>query len=64
VNDYTRTVTREQFSSMVDIVDKFMPHDDSSSDDSNEDLEPKAPQLKGLDPKKLEIVANEFRMTF
>mmetsp|Transcript_18477 Transcript_18477/g.18164 ORF Transcript_18477/g.18164 Transcript_18477/m.18164 type:complete len:269 (+) Transcript_18477:1294-2100(+) len=66
ISKFITTTLRDQYSNMVDIVKEYGPGGDSDSGSSDEEAKEdyKSSNLKSLDKKKLEIVAQEFSMTF
>ena len=65
VDVLSNEMANNQFSSLISLVNKHMSQEDTKSDDSQEqEDEPKAPNLTGLDDKKLEQVYTEFKMTY
>ena len=65
VDSLADEMSMNHFSSLINLVNKHMPQEDSKSDDSQEqEDEPKAPNLTGLDAKKLEQVYTEFKMVY
>ena len=68
VSGFVKSTLKDQYSNMIDVVAEFGPGGDSDSsgseEETKEDYQDKTHLLKGIEKKKLEIVAQEFSMVF
>lgn len=70
VNDFINSSLNDQYSNMMDIVHEFGPAGDSDSSSGDEEMKEDPHEklsistIKGIDKKKIEMVAQEFSMVF
>jgi vacuolar protein sorting-associated protein 52 len=67
IKNFIASTLKDQFSNMVDIVKEFAPRgdsDSSSEEEAKEEPGDKVHLLKGVEKKKIEMVAQEFAMVY
>ena len=63
IHGFNELALSEQFSSMIKLLDQYIPSHNVLSE-SDEEEETKIESLSSLDDKKLESIANEFKITY